>query len=430
MTHQNPPVVALADYLDKRARQIESVRMPPEWFSVLTQVRRTNEIDEDFALGIHTFGQMNNGLAAVLSSTEAVRYVEEINQMWGTRHTLADLTLIIFEGKPSYLVIFAGHRRHAHVQHANACVAEGRYPPADPSKFDSFYGADLYFDITAEEAIEMQFNENHYLAPPLHEEAEAAWRLWRYKLKKNPHLTISAFGKSIGHSAEWVKNALRFCNLPPWFQSCVTGDNELKLTLPYGTLVALARLAESYKAITGQEMGERAMQTWLVDAFANKLSTSAFNQRVSGYLEEKRLQAAGQISLFGSDAEPTAVDRDRHARRVVGTEMIRFLMLAISYASTVQKLQQGGLLGGDTYLGPHLTLDERERYSPGSPVRLWVRFLDLVNGLTPELAQISRSERMGQVRRLLRGHPIAEQALVALAGFAAAEEEAAAGAPH
>ena len=133
----------------------------------------------------------------------------------------------------------------------NEQVRLGRYETPDSARFNGKYRATLYFDITAEEAIELQFNENRYSAPPLHEEAEAAWRLYRYKQKKDPKLTISAFAKSIGRRPEWVSSALRFCRLPGTIQSYVVGDNPMRVRLPYSVLVNLARLSECYEEITG-----------------------------------------------------------------------------------------------------------------------------------------------------------------------------------
>jgi hypothetical protein len=190
------PVIDSAKVADTSMRKVLNVRLPPEHFSVLTQVRRTYDIDHDLALSIHAHGQMSVGFAAVLSHANAATYVEVINQIYGTEHKVSELNPVNFDGEVCYLVIFAGHRRHRHVAHVNAEIAAGRLPHADPTRFDGRYRAALHFGITPEEAIELQFNENRYTAPPLHEEAEAAWRLYRYKKLANPKLTIAEFARS------------------------------------------------------------------------------------------------------------------------------------------------------------------------------------------------------------------------------------------
>ena len=107
--------LTLENVLDVTSRRTENVQMLPEYFSVLTQVRKTYEVDEDLAFSIHQHGQMNVGMAAVLTPEHAATYVSEVNLIYGSRHTIHDLTPIRFEGKICYLVIFAGHRRHYHV---------------------------------------------------------------------------------------------------------------------------------------------------------------------------------------------------------------------------------------------------------------------------------------------------------------------------
>lgn len=412
---------ALADITDALADNVRPVVLPPEEINELTQVRRTYEEDDDLVASLIEKGQMSQGQVAALTPAEAERYIPKINDIWGANHSTADLIMIQIDGKPYYPIIFAGHRRRRAKVRANQLIREeGRWASAE---YEYGYRALLHFGITAEEAIELQFHENNYKAPPLHEEAEAAWRFYRYLKHQNPRLTLTGFGHKIGKSAEWVRQALRFCNLPSSIQSYVTGDNPARATLPYGILVNIARLAEEYERITGEAMLEPAMQLWVRTAILKRLNVVAFGREVTAYLEEKRAQKAGQISLFME--EPSQEERDRHTRLVVGQEMVRIFWGGLHWAKTVQRLKAAHVLGKESYLRPS-SPEEIEYYSPGSPIRILAELLTVTAELTPDLAELSRLEGTGHYHRLLNGHPLLEHAATALAFFAEVENRAAA----
>lgn len=172
-------------------------------------------------------------------------------------------------------------------------------------------------------------------------------------------------------------------------------------------------------------MGELAMEYWLIEAITSGMNASAFSRKVSAYLADKRIQQTGQGRLFST--EPSADERMARARRVVAQEMLRGLYGFREYARTVHRLTAEGVLGKGSYLGPYLSAEERERFSPRSPIRIWVEVLEIVKDMTLLLTQLSRDERLGYVRKLTRGHHVAEEAFGVLAQAAAYEER---GVPH
>lgn len=397
--------LALADIRDTTERKVEKVCLPPGLISVLTQVRKTYDIQEDLIPSFLARGQITAGMAAALTPDQAEIYVETVNGIYGSRHTVSELVPVCLDGSTYYLVLFAGHRRHLTILHINEGIERGTFLPTE--RYSQEYRVDLHFDISATEAIELQFHENRHSAPPLHEEASAAWRFYRFKLREKPDLTPGLFAKSIGRTPEWVRNALRFCSLPESIQAYVTGEHSLKTymkkpALPYGILVSLARLAEGYQTVSGEELAEQAMHFWLHEALTSRMNVASFGKKVSGYLEQLRQQAEGQSSLFGDVLN--AEERERRTRQVVAEEMVRFMLATFSYFKIVEGLRKNGDLGRESYLGPY-SAEDCKRFSPKSPIRMCVQALEMVQGLAPHLAELSRLEKTGHFRRLRDGHP-------------------------
>lgn len=416
---------ALSDITVQERRVVE-VRLPPEQFSVLTQVRKTYQISEDLVPSFLARGQLTPGMAAVLSRQQAAIYIDKINAIYGSDHTIADLVPTRLDGKTRYLAIFAGHRRYLTCLHVKQGVTEGRYEAGE--YFDGFYRANLHFDISAEQAIEMQFHENRYSAPLVHEEAEAAWRFYRYLRQSTPDMTPGQFAKAIGRTTDWVRGALRFCSLPDSVQSYVLGDNPARIMLPYSALIDLARLVEGYQTITGDALSEQGMHAWVREAVAGQLKATAFGRKVSNYLEDLRQQKSGQLSLF--DLSETDAEHQKRIRRTVAKEMVPGLWKFLQYGLLVDRLQKAGMLGNESYLGPYTTGEELQLFSPASPIRIIAQSVEFIEQITPHLAELARLEKTGHYRKFTRKFPAMRQLAQATASFAAYEALAASGNVH
>lgn len=423
---KNIPKYTLADIQDNFGPRAVRVLLPPENFSVLTQVRQSGLNPEALVPSFLAKGQMTPGAAAGLSEFQARKYIETYNRVWGTHHSLKDLKAVVIDGELLRLPLIFGHRRHATRVLLNAGIEKGIYPK--PVLYDHRYRADIYLGISAEEAIEMQLQENNYLPPLPQDQARGAWMYWRYCKDADTGLTMSRFAKTIGHSPEWVRGALRFCSLPDTIQSYVVGDNPLRIKLPYGILVDIARLAETYQLITGEVLTEQAMHFWIQEAIASRLNTTTFSRKVSMYLEEKRDQVAGQSSLFNMD--PSPAERERHLRSVVAKDIVRSAWVLLNYFKTVERLRVAGVLGNESYLGPYLTVAEQERFSPKSPIRLTAEMMEVVSLLVPHLAELARIERTGHYRALLKDHPLLEEVVTAFGHLASLEKFATDGPSH
>lgn len=382
------------------------VQIPPETLSVLTQVRRTLEIGDLFS-SVLEHGQQTPGVAAVLGPREARRYVEELNQIYGTHHTMKDLTPVMLDGKKCYFILVAGHRRLETCMQINQQVAKGEIP-STPA-YEGKYRVELRFGLTTKQAIALQFSENRHVQVPPHEEAQSAWGYWKWLSKQEPGLTIAQFGRMISRSSEWVRSALRFCELPTFVQDYVDGSRG-RPRLPYGVLVGVARLADGYRDITGETLTEEAYHRWLHRAFIGRLDATRFGKMVSDYLKEKRSEKNGQFSLFGGS---DAVVDTRPIRRIVAQEMIRDLWRWLEYMKVVQRLQQSGQLGPASFLGPESEARVLQSYSPGSPIRLLSRAAEMQVELLPHLVELASREG-GRGRRKLQalGVPVEEIKIV------------------
>ena len=405
------PSYTLAEIADN-SREVKPVWLPPNYLGVLTQVRKTFDVSEDLIPSFLAGGQQTAGAAAALDEEQAQIYLREINQIFATQHEFSSLTPVMLDGVTYFLPLIAGHRRHHACTFLNGEIAEGRV--ARTAKFDGRYRVDLHFGITAQNAIEYQFNENRHAQVPPHEEAEAAWRFWRYRSKHEPSLTVSQFARSLGRTPEWMRSALRFCNLPSDVQSYVTGDNKAGLKFPYGILVDIARLAEGYQTITGEELPQDAYHLWILKAFLGRLNGTQFGRNVSAYLDEKRAEKAGQLSLFSLGEDHEGVEGQRRVRRVVAEHMVRGCWLFLNYFSAVEQIRNAGILGGTSYL----VLEENEvPYSPGSPVQMLTRTIGLVEELVPHLAELARLEKRGGSRRLQSAGPFLSEILSGLSAL-------------
>lgn len=370
---------------EKTYRTIQA-QVPPEALSLLAQVRRTLEVG-DLLPSVLEHGQQTPGVAVVLTPHEAHDYVVELNEIYGTKHTVKDLVPVKLDQKKRYFVLIAGHRRLETCIHINDLVKKGGY--TFTSKYRGKYRVELRFGLSTRDAIALQFNENRHVQVPSHEEAHAAWGFWMWLRRHDEQMSVAKFARIIGRSSEWVRNALRFCELPASVQEYVEGNGS-KPRLPYRILVEVARLADGYEQLLGQPLGEDAMHRWIRRAVLGRLDAIAFGRMVSEYLNEKRLEQQGQLTLFGnSDALRTDT---RPLRRVVAPHMIRDIWKWFEYMKTVNRLHIAGQLGPLSFLGPEPDLHVREMYSPGSPLRLLANAGGLFSDLMPHLIELAIQE--------------------------------------
>ena len=390
------PIVFLLD--EARESEFRSVRLmiDPALVAVLTQVRRTLEIIDLVALedSILTKGQINPGIIAALPPCEAARYVADINGIWQSEHLLDDFTPLLIDGEVYYCFLVAGHRR------LHACRSLVRkFATGDEvatNAFDGRYRGEMRFGLTAERAIELQFQENIFKPPPPAEEAHAAWCFWRWRKVREPDLSLAQFARDIGKSDGWVRGALRFAELPETIQAFAHGRSFHggQVVLPYGMLVEVARLQEGYRTLNGREpLTDLELERWLYRyGIAMRMSVADFGAMVSQHLQMKRLESAGQISLFGDVGPPP--DR-RTMRKIVEPRLLRMILSFEAYLKSITAVDSMNGFAADHPFEPG-----EEAYSAGSPARRLAGVMARLIELEPMIDRIV--QRHGRGRKRIR----------------------------
>lgn len=387
-----PLILSAEDVRDSR-HNVLPARVLLGAISVLTQVRVTMEVGDDLVPSIRAHGQQTPGVAVALTPEEARQYIEEMNDLWGSRHTIDDFSRVSLDGVPYYFILVAGHRRYRACQAILAEAAE------EETAFDGLYRVDIRFGMTVRETIPLQFNENRHQQVPPHEEARAAWKFYRWLLQSEPGLTIAGFARRIGRTSEWVRGALRFCTLPVSVQNHADGTGGC-VKLPYGILVNVARLGEEMSELTGEAFPERAYHEWILRAILDRLDVKTFGKMVSEYLSSKRQEHRGQLSLFGLIDD--GID-ERPIRRVVAEKMIPAVWMILNYLRSLERVRSQGGFGDESHFSPENDRSVRSAYSLGSPIRITVDILEYLEELVPHLEELAKREGGRNRARLRQG---------------------------
>ncbi|MCU0678646.1 MAG: hypothetical protein MUF19_03655 [Candidatus Pacebacteria bacterium] len=348
----------------------------------LTQVRHSMNRDDidSLARKILATGQLSRGRLVALTPAEAIRYLDEINAIWGSSHQLRSMKQCEIDGTRYYLFVVFGHRRLVACERALEMMAEDGATIALTGNFDGTYLCDIYFGLGAAEAIVMQIGENTYVKPSVRDEMDALWRLWRFMKRQKESLRIAEFARIVGRHPERIKEMLRFTSLPESIQARIT-PNHPRGTLPFLILLQHARLAEAYE-LHGRPLTEEELQYGLDGLLLRRVTAEAYRKEVSARIAAL---AGEQTDLFAGQAHAT-VSR----RQVVGKEVIRAVLADLAYLELVHRLVVEGRIGPTHPLQE--MGDASERYSPFSPARLTLRLIELLEVVAPVIAAQLRAE--------------------------------------
>ncbi len=395
---------SLEELTERDSTKIVPVRLPLEVINVLSQIRLSMNDIEDLSSSIANKGQLVQGIAAALTPRQARAYLKELNLVHDSNHTMKELVALKIDGAKYYILLVAGHRRYNSV--LLAVKNKAKHTPL----FDGLYRADLHFGLGVKDAMSIQFQENRHKQVPVLEEADAAFRFWRYQRRQNPKLTMKTFGKTIGRSTSWIKNAMRFCSLPEALQELAASK---EMTIPYGILTEAARLAEGMEELN-QPMDDAAVTHFVMRAVMSQETVVQVKKGVSSRLEHLR---DGQKNLF-----TLAPEKPRPVRQIVAPQMVNGLWTFENYLKQLESLRQKGHLGKESYIAPETDSDQLNRYSPGSPIKLSTGLVELFSGMLPHLVQLAEEEGMrGQAEALSEGAEALSQAGSALAVLSASE---------
>lgn len=362
-----------------------SVPVVLDALNTLSQVRQTMGEDDlrELAESILAQGQYAPGVVVALTPTEVASYVAEINEWSGKVHQVHWLTKIILDGEEFYLVVVAGHRRLQACKIAAQLLESGQYTS---DRFTGEYLCDIHFGLSVDQALAVQFHENRHQPVPIHEEVAAAWRTWRFLRKRNPRLTIAAFAKTIGRTSSWVRNMLRFCELPESVQQLIQ-PNGYSSRVSYQLLVQHARLLEAERRY-GNEYSEQEVHAAIMRLLVDRVPAKKYAKIVSSRLRD--LDEGQGDFLFG-----TTHDR-RPLRKVALPHLIQGAHAVVGYWQLLEKLLESGAFGDFSPYEPLTSERELAEFSPHSPINLLLKIVDQMEDLLPHLVELAKREKRGK----------------------------------
>lgn len=365
----------------------------PSTGTMLTQTRQFYDPVKinQLALSLREQGLMHAGELAALTEDQAREYLRVWNKIWGRRYKLKDLQ--VWEDG-TYLIVIAGHcRKKAAMQE----VEQGHGVPRN-------YRAVFQYGISAQEALDRQFQENIHSVPETWEDAEATYRYWmflkdqekkdcqaarRLKQPVPPELSVAEFATKVGRSETAVRGYIRFGEAPKPIQKAVRTDK-----ISYGKGLILARAFEK-----GILDGDEQMNHWLGIA-KMPLSIDKFEAALRDRIEKAESQ---QTDMFGEmDVEQVAKALQDERRAVVMPEFVRRIRDSAAYFETVVELAEEGQLGDDGV------------FSAASPARALLIHVEAMKKALPHLReQVEIKRRADEAEAVLAE---AEELLAELAG--------------
>lgn len=357
------------------------VALPLEFpLNTLRQVRMHIEQADlaELAESIRMRGQLEPGLVTALTPKEADAYLVDVNELWGADYALKDMQACTLDGAHYYCFVVFGHRR------LRACQVAERLQKTDPvegAQFDNRFRCVLHFGLQLQEAILMQLNENTYQKPPLQDELRGIWRTWRLMTRQNHRLTKASFARTIGVSADKVRQALLFAELPESIQQFADPGNQAG-TLPCGFLVELARLAEA-QVRHGRPLGEDDLWGAALYLVVKQTKLSAFRAEVSARIDALEHQ---QDSLF----EPEEMGPSQSkVRQVAEAQSLQAYLGLVAYLRRIIELDKAGMFGDAS---PPVSTAVVAEFSPHSPARMAQRMATVLVELTPRIIELMVAE--------------------------------------
>lgn len=266
---------------EHRIDNVYTVKINPLFISVLRQSRTSMSITgiEELVSSVRDKGQKTPGDIYAFSKSEAVNYVEEMNNLWNTNYKLDDFIPFYIKEKKDYFYLFlvAGHRR-----------LRAAY------KLKTFYVVNIHFEKSFEEAIEWQLAENVQREElSLLDLITSATHYWVKLKKKNPKLTLTSFAKKhINKSVSWLSSALRFSRLPIVVQDLIRKTDSQK-GIKYNIMLEFAKLYDF------SLLKEKPLSAEILIAYINHVVSHKYNlQKVKEFCEIRKSEILGQQDLF------------------------------------------------------------------------------------------------------------------------------------
>lgn len=339
------------------------VRIPPETIRVLRQMRTKMSTEglEELALSIKQSGQINPGIVVGLARSEAAKYLNLINEMWGAGYKVDDFApVFIKELRNEYhLFLVAGHRRLKAVELGGV---------------KSFY-CQLHVSMNFSRALMLQFQENLHEAVPPDDEARFLTFFWREEKSAKQKLTLAEFARKMGKKPEAVRRSVRFTALPVSVQKLVLPSQEFKKGVAFGILCELARLQEA--RVTGGKGydGPELMRLAYVLVVQQKTAKNA-----AEWVSKQIHELNGQGTIF----ELSIDDALEGARKTARTDLEQAVRTGVEHLRRVGRIHEQGGVG---------------RVASGSTANAVVAAVALTKDIAPQIVEGVKGARHAPIAR-------------------------------
>ena len=355
-------------------------RLPLSDINVLVQPRLTFVGIEELADDIAEKGVLNPPTVACLTTEQAQVHIAAVGMLCETEYRLDALVPYETAQGRMYYILLAGERRfraHRHIWEHGCTPCRESYGDEEPGTCfkrhvdDGKMEVRLSLGVNVLRALFLQLSENTHVSVPSHEEADAYAKLFHLLRRYDPAYPMARFARKVGRSAETIRRALKYVELPQLVRSIVERKDGPRL--PYGAAIELARLRDALQE-SRDDAHRMSDEDLLIEAnvfFARGQNLESFRKYVQGRIDNAR---SGQINLFGTPTpEEARRERKTMIRREVARTQARCLDAAIGYASNARTV---------------LERDQLKTYSTRSPTR---RLLRMAKELTEMIATYDKA---------------------------------------
>lgn len=341
-------------------------RVPLHLINVLTQPRKTFEEIEILAEDIVRRNLLHPLIVVCFENEHCQEYLEVLNLLWQTNYQANDLLSATEESAKSFYILLAGERRYRACRYLQEVGCEScRREFGQGGCYERHFGDEcidvrLCINVSPLEALFIQTSENIHMRVSPHEEARFYNQLFQLVREAEPTYPLSRFAREVGRSEEKIREAVKFCLLPPEIQVFVE-----KGQLPYGIACEIARLHNL-------GFNEKKLEWWVMRALTGNYKISEFRELVTNYL---RTHNSSQTSLFEIFSQEQRKQLEApHFRQVVERRIVMALWSWIYYFSRVNTLFLEGKIG-----------KKDSPFSERSPLRIFRRLIEEEKRLLPHL---------------------------------------------
>ena len=339
----------LLGFQEKTHHRAVRTKAPLSRIIILPQPRKTFEEISDIGGSILASNLIYLPVLAYFNRPDFEKYLDILSVLWRAPLSIDNyLPLGDFDsesGETCYRVLIDGERR---IRGCRYYLEHGCEDHSDKKGcYKLHFGSEdvevtLMVGIAPINALFLQSAANSYNRVPAHEDAKFLDNLFRMVRICNPLFPLSRFAKLVGRGTETVRNAVKFCFLPPEVQTMVPEK------IPYGIACEVSRLQE-----IGLPDGE--LKDWANLAVMAKQRVPDFRKSVSDFINQ---QQSGQTSLFDIFSGKQNEELKKRSRRlIVAKHSVAGLWDFISYFTLVLRLFEDGNLGkGDSPFSERSTL--------------------------------------------------------------------------